>query len=119
MKKKSATKTKKGGKYGPQTVVLNLVPPGPQPDPVTLSELHKQGVRWHNVTDRGRTLTFTKGWPFVEPPQEIQVAAGKKTKLFHIYQGAPKLFPFEYSVAPTLVLGTGPGPGDPSVIGDD
>jgi hypothetical protein len=112
-------KKKKGGKNAGCKKV-DLVPPAPSPKDLYLSQGKKEGVFWDNGTDRGRTIRFKlQEWPFVEPPQDIQIPAGAKSKCFHIYQGAAKYYPFTYTVDPTLVPLNQPGPGDPSIIGDD
>ena len=120
MRKKIAkVKVKKGAKKGTCKPV-DLVPPAPSPKDLYLSQSKKEGVVWNNKTDRGRTIRFQpQDWPFVDPPQDIHIPAGKKSKCFKIYQGAAKYYPFVYTVDPTLVPLNQPGPGDPSIVGDD
>jgi len=67
-------------------------------------------VRWNNQADRGITIVFTN-WPFVEPPENIQIEAGKMSEWFHIYL-ATGVAGYSYTVTPPLAVGP---PGEPKI----
>jgi hypothetical protein len=73
-------------------------------------------VRWSNETDRGLTLTFS-AWPFVEPPQDIQIDAGDKSPKFTVYASG-NAGRYGYSINPVINPAYGP-PDSPAVILED
>ena len=73
-------------------------------------------VRWSNEAPRGVTLSF-QTWPFVEPPQLIQIAAGRKSGWFTVYQGTVSTR-YGYTVTPSLIP-PGTPPDSPAVIVED
>jgi plastocyanin len=89
---------------------------GAVPEVPTASKNPGDRVRWWNRTDRGHTIVFTN-WPFVEPPQLIEIAKGAKSPWFTIYDQTLNTL-YDYAIDPSINPPSG-APGDPGVlIGD-
>lgn len=86
----------------------------PNPEEMHVSRGAAGSMCFQNDTSRGRTVHFDL-WPFVEPPQDIQIKKHKTSPCFHIDPNQP-LGGYQYSVTPALNPG-GP-PGEPQVVVD-
>ena len=86
----------------------------PDPEEMPVSRSASGSMCFWNDTDRGRTVHFDL-WPFVEPPQDIQIKKHKTSPCFHVAPNQP-LGGYQYSVSPPLNPG-GP-PGEPQVVVD-
>lgn len=122
MRKKAVKVKRKPAKKEGKCWEVNILDQiGAQPDQPLLSESGGDSVRFTNSTGRGHTLEFRfDTWPFLEPPQFIQLDPGKKSAKFHISPQTPTLVPIPYKIQPPVEPPPNkPGPGDPSVIGDN
>jgi hypothetical protein len=115
MKRKKADKKKGHGKFKGCTITL-ADSKSPDPDPAYASCGGSEAVRFHNKTTRGRNVTFTQGWPFVESPQTIAVPAKGYSVPVHVFK-VQGLGGYKYKVDPPIpVPSTSGGPDEPQVV---
>jgi hypothetical protein len=101
--KKVAAKKRKGA-----CQIRLLAAGGAFPARFAVSSAAKPRICWRNEADRGLTISFPDFWPFVEPPEPIQVKAGKNSKKYTMHSGTGA-GPYDYLIQPDLTSAGSPG----------